>query len=135
MQRREAAGVKAPPGKVAQGDGMVERPGRRGSCLGHGTAPDPRQNADRVSVGGLALARPHAVGGVALHQLGAVEALLRRVDEVLVLDVLVQIHEALLGRVWEDGVGMARRSWCRALTPALDQIAATVGRSKRRTYM
>ena len=55
----------------------------------------------------LALAGAHAVGGVALHQLDVVVALLRRVVKILELQVFVEVDKVLALRMGHDGPGVA----------------------------
>src|SRR4029077_19769131 len=69
---------------------------------------NPGEDTHRVHVGMLTLAWTHAHGGIALEQFDVVEALLRRIEEVPELQVLIEVHEILSGRMGENWVGMAR---------------------------
>ena len=56
-----------PPGQGAEGDGGKGRAKRGVADLGHGHIQGLGDNAQGVDIGGAALVRAHAGGGVTLH--------------------------------------------------------------------
>ena len=125
LQRRRAIRAEAAPGEHAHRHRVVERPRGGGSDGAARLATDLREDADGIHVGVLALGRPHADGGVALEQLDVVEALLRRVEEILELQILVEVDEVLPLRMINDRIGMAR-------APAVADRRLTGGRGAAR---
>src|SRR5882757_6959000 len=97
---------------------MEHRPCRGRSKTLDGLAPHARKDPQRVHVGVLALARPHADGREAFEQLAAVEAFLAGVLQVPQLEVFVEVHEFLAERVTKHRIGMCRTlpGWNRCAT-------------------
>src|SRR5262245_34937504 len=87
---------------------MKHRP--RGCCAERFErfAADPAENAQRVPVGMLPLARPHADRGEALQQLAAVEALLTGIHEILYGEIFVEVDEFPATRMREDRMRVIR---------------------------
>ena len=78
-------GVEAAPGQMRYRHRMKEGPRSGGADLDRRFTGDARQHPQRRHIGMLALAGAHAVGGVALHELDVVVALLRRVIKIFEL--------------------------------------------------
>ena len=97
LQRRATHRLEDPPGEGAQRDRGVRRPPHGGADIGHGYLVGVGQDGSSVDRLQLALGRAHGHGGVPLHELDGVEALLRGLDEVLRGHVLGEIDHAVGG--------------------------------------
>ena len=82
-------------GQRTQRDGCVGRAPHGGADLGHGHAVGLGQHGGGVHRLQLALGRAHGHGGVPLHELDRVEALLGGLDEVLGGHVLREVDHAV----------------------------------------
>ena len=102
VQRRPALGVEAASGELRHRHRMKERTRRGRADLLRLLPREPREDAQRVHVRMLALARPHADGRETLEQLDVVEAFLHGVREVLELQVFIEVDEILALRMRHD---------------------------------
>src|SRR6185503_5685315 len=104
MQWRKPVGMKAATCQVRHRHRMEERARRGTADFSRRRVLQFRQDAYRIHVRELALARPHAHGGIALEQLDIVEALLRRISKILKLQVYIEINEVLSARMVENRI-------------------------------
>ena len=97
MHRRAANGIEqlaaARPGKGTERHGRVRRPEGRRADFRHRLVQRFGDEAQRRHVGGLALVRGHAGGGVALDVLDRLEALAHGKADILGGDIVLQIDE------------------------------------------
>ena len=102
VDRRAPLDIEAAAREQFHRDRVIHRPRGRQAQLADGEAAHARQDAQRIHVRMLALRRAHADGAVALQQFARIEALLRRVLEVLDLQILVEIDEVLAAGMIDD---------------------------------
>src|SRR4051812_44141833 len=100
--------MKAAARQMCEGHGMKHGARSRRADRRHGFVTQPREDAHRIQVRVLALARAHANRRIAFQQLTAVEAFLERVSEIDDLKVFVEIDELLAARMREDGIDVRR---------------------------